>query len=77
VGPDFIYSCPLCGKRCEDDFPLVVDKLVLGVLSSDSSDFKGHFQITSDGQICGDSMDETDQEEGSEENQDDDSKIAE
>jgi hypothetical protein len=53
---------------CEDDVPLVVDKLVLGIVSVDSLHFNRHFYLTSDGQICGDSTDETDEEEGSEDN---------
>lgn len=55
--------------QCADDIPVVVDKLMLGIIMSHKRNSKKEiFQITSDGQLCDDSASETETEsEGEEE----------
>ena len=63
VGPDFDWSCPFCGMCCDDDIPVVVDKLMVGIVKSHKANSKKEFfQVTSDGQLCDDSESESESE---------------
>lgn len=54
--------------RCIDDIPVVVDKLILGIITSNKPNSKKEmFQLTSDGQICDDSASETESDSEEEE----------
>lgn len=56
MGPDFEWMCPLCGMQCNDGIPVVVDKLMMGIIKSHKPNSKKEFfQITKDGEICDDS----------------------
>ena len=60
--------CPMCGMQCTDDVPIVVDKLVMGILASQKGNSKKKFfQITSGGEICDDSASESESESDDEE----------
>jgi hypothetical protein len=63
VGPKFDWSCPYCLKPCADGIPVVVDNFMLAIIKSHGENSKKEmFQITSDGQICDDSVSESESE---------------
>ena len=48
---------------CDDDIPVVVDKLMMGIVKSHKPNSKKEFfQVTSDGQLCDDSESESESE---------------
>lgn len=69
VGPDFEWRCPVCGRPCADENPVVVDRLMVSIVEAHqpSEQAKGFFQVTSDGEICDDSLSESSDVEGFEE----------
>ena len=67
VGPNFDWACPLCGSRSNDDIPVFVDKLVMGIVNSHKPNSKKQFfQVTSDGQLCDDSASESETDDNEE-----------